>query len=135
MSRVTDADRLEAIKNLRKRIRPGMTVYTVLRHVSRTGMTRGIDVYLVKKSTHVWITGYVGKAIGCPQSMKDWQQSKVLRISGCGSDMGFEVVYNLGRVLFPQGFVPEKAKKHGRNGTPDTELDTDGGYSLNHKWL
>ena len=52
MSRVTDADRQEAVKELRKMIRPGQTVYTVLRHVSRTGMSRGIDVYIIKNNEH-----------------------------------------------------------------------------------
>jgi len=43
-------------------------------------------------------------------------------------DMGFHVVYNLGRTLWPEG-TPEP---HGtRNGEPDR----DGGYALNHQWL
>ena len=136
MTRQAEAERLEAVEELRKMLRPGMTVYTVLRHVSRTGMSRGIDCYIIRKGEPVWITGYVGKAIGLPQSRKDWEQQNGLRVSGCGMDMGFDVVYNLSRALFPKGFIPAKAgKTRGRNGTDAKALDTDGGYALNHKWM
>ena len=134
--RQVEADRQEAITHLRKMIRPGATVYTILRHVSRTGMSRGIDVYVIRQNRPVWITGYVGKAIGCPQGMADWQNQRGLRIGGCGQDMGFHVVYNLGRALFPDGFVPAKCGvQYGRNGAPATDLDPDGGYALTHKWI
>ena len=143
MSTVRETKRDEAIQQLRKMIRLGDTVYTVIRHVSKSGMSRGIDVYLMHKNEPVWITSLVGNAIDCPQSMNDWKNQNGLRVSGCGMDMGFHLVYSLSRVLFPKGFIPVKAgvnrfgsrKLHGRNGTPDTELDTNGGYALNHKWL
>jgi len=57
----------EAIVHLRSMLKPGDTVYTVLRHVSRSGMTRGIDCYVIADNRPVWITGYVGHAIGSPQ--------------------------------------------------------------------
>ena len=51
-----------------------------------------------------------------------------LVIGGCGMDMGFHVVYNLGRAMWPDG-TPDP---HGtRNGEPDR----DGGYALKHRWL
>lgn len=51
-----------------------------------------------------------------------------IKANGCGMDMGFALVYNLGRTLWPNGTgVP-----HGsRNG----ESATDGGYALKHSWL
>lgn len=126
---------VEAVLHLRKMLRPGDTVYTVLRHVARSGMSRGIDVYVIKKNRPVWITAYVGHAIGQPQSLHDWKGQRGLRIGGCGMDMGFHVVYSLSRAMFPKGFIPAKVGRHGRNGTPATELDTDGGYALNHQWI
>ena len=135
MTRVNDAERQEAILQLRKMLRPGMTVYTVLRHVSRSGMSRGIDCYIIRKGAPVWISAYVGKAIGCPQNSHDWKCQRGLRVSGCGMDMGFHVVYSLSCVLFPKGFIPAKAGRYGRNGAPATELDTDGGYALQQKWI
>lgn len=44
-----ETERQEAIQHLRELIKPGDKVYTVLRHVSRSGMTRGIDVYYVPR--------------------------------------------------------------------------------------
>jgi hypothetical protein len=136
MSTKQQTEKAEAIKELRKMIKPGTTVYTVLRHVSSSGMTRGIDLYIIRKGELVWITAYAGQAIGSPQSMKDWRENRGLRVGGCGMDMGFHLVYSLGYALFPKGFIPAKAgRSMGRNGTPATELDKDGGYALNHKWL
>lgn len=123
--------RVEAIKELRKLLRPGDTVYCVLRHVSRSGMSRGIDFYIVKKGEMVWISSRVGHAIDNPQSLNDWRAQKGIRVTGCGMDMGFHTVYNLGRVLFPKGF---KVKGRGRNGDTSGH-DGDGGYALTSKWM
>ena len=130
-----DAKSVEAIKILRKMLKPGDTVYCVLRKVARSGMSRHIDFYIISKNEPRWITGYVGQAVGTPQSDRDWRTSAGLRVDGCGMDMGFHVVYSLGRVLFPDGFIPAKAGKGGRNGADPNQVDTDGGYALNHSWM
>lgn len=109
----------EAIVHLRSVLKPGDTVYTVLRHVSRSGMTRGIDCYLIEDNRPVWITGYVGHAIGSPQPEEYWRKSMGLKVGGCGMDMGFHVVYTLSRVLFAF----------------DRDENKDTGYNLKHEWL
>lgn len=139
----------EAIAQLREWIKPGDTVYTVLRHKSRSGMQRVIGVVMdapMQDRTYL-----VGIALG--YSFDDNRNG--LRVTGCGSDMGFELVYNLGRVLFPDGFgmvcrddatvrpaTREEAAEmrisdntfRGRNG--DTSgWDNDGGYALTHRWI
>ena len=119
-----DAERQSAIEELRQMLKPGDTVYTVLRHVSRSGMTRGIDCYLIRDNKPVWITGYVGKAIDQPQPMDYWRKSLGLKIGGCGMDMGFHVVYTLSRVLFSGTIV-----------TSSESAMRDSGYALNHQWL
>ena len=51
-----------------------------------------------------------------------------IKIGGCGMDMGFYLVYNLGYTLYPNG----TPKQHGtRNGEPDF----DGGYAFKQAWL
>lgn len=56
------------------------------------------------------------------------QKNGGIKIGGCGMDMGFHLVYHLGRVLWPNG-TPEP---HGtRNGEPDS----DGGYALKQRWI
>jgi hypothetical protein len=85
-----------------------------------------------------------------------------ITVDGCGMDMGFALVYNLGRALYRDGFqtsttakrpsdgkgvkvgtltreqIQRKAAKGwtftgGRNGSA-SGWDNDGGYSLHHRW-
>ena len=67
------------------------------------------------------------KAVGPVTRDKGFKQGGAI-IQGCGMDMGFSLVYELGAYLWPEG----TDKPHGtRNGEPDS----DGGYALNHRWL
>lgn len=126
--RVSKQEREEALERLRKWIKPGDTLYTVLRHVSPSGMSRRIDVYLIEDNEPRFLSGNISKVLGYRLHDKGG-----LVVNGCGMDMGFEVVYNLGRTLFPEGFkLPDGVR--GRNG--DTSgYDNDGGYALKHRWL
>ena len=115
------SQRTEALARLHEILKPGDTVYTVLRHVSRSGMMREISVIGPNNEDITWHVMHVG---GYRRSDK----TGGLRVSGCGMDMGFHVVYNLGRAMWPDG-TPEP---HGtRNGEPDR----DGGCALKHLWL
>lgn len=119
----------EAVQYLRKMLKPGDTVYTVLRHVSSSGMSRRMDLFVIRKNVPYWISGYVGRVLGLRRHPKH----DGLTVSGCGMDMGFHVVYSLSQCLFPKGFKVPKGG-HGRNG--DTSgYDNDGGYALNQRWL
>ena len=113
----------EAIKVLREELKPGDTINTILRHVSRSGMSRSVS--LLKGD---WDITYLAAL-----SMGDKidQKHGGIKIGGCGMDMGFALVYNLGYALFPDGFAVEGI---GRNG--DTSgWDNDGGYALKQRWL
>lgn len=105
---------------------PNTTVYTVLRHCSASGMQRRISLFVVE-----------GGAVRTIRKI-DVLAADLLRVkltakegiptTGCGMDMGFELVYRLGSALWPDG-TPEP---HGhRNGL----LDNSGGYALRHEWL
>lgn len=138
-----ETERAEAIEHLRKILKAGDTVYTVLKHVSKSGMTRGIEVYAIIDGNPQWITAYVGKAIGEPQPLSYWEKSLGLKIGGCGMDMGFHVVNSLSYALFPDGIqcVGEKcpANDHSngdRDYTPGhPHSKGSGGYALRHAWL
>lgn len=140
-----EGKKAEAILHLRKVLKPGDTVYTVLRHVSRSGMSRNIDLYYIAESKPVRISAYVGHAIGTPQSLKNWERSQGLTVGGCGMDMGFHLVYALGRVLYPHGFacVGERCQSNDHSNDPKCRRDTfvgqthtdDGGYALRKEWL
>lgn len=80
---------------------PGQKVYTVLRHVSRSGMRRRIDVYAIKNNERIYLSGYM-RNLGIARIGKE----QGLIVDGCGMDMGFELVYRLGHKLWPDGFAP-----------------------------
>ena len=85
----------KARRELRKLCRPGTTVWTVLRHVSRSGMMRHIDVYVIRKNEPQYISAYVADAIG-------WRtdaHSGAVKVSGCGMDAGFHLVHSLSYAL------------------------------------
>jgi hypothetical protein len=81
------------------------TVYTVLRSVSRSGMSRRIDVYTASVGNDGMpainrITHLVAKVIGGA-----YDPGKGLRVDGAGMDMGYHVVYSLARALTGDGYA------------------------------
>lgn len=112
----------QRVKDLKKLIKPGQSVYTKLNSVSASGMTRDISVYVVYKNEIKDISYHVCKVTGYPAGKTG------VKAQGCGMDMGFDIVYTLGCYLWPTG----TPKPHGvRNGEPDTA----GGYALKHSWI
>lgn len=100
MSRKNVGIRAEAIERLQKWLRPGDTIYCILRHVSRSGMLRVIDLVKVDEDGDIVRVGYdAARALGWPY---DYRRGGV-RVSGCGMDMGFHLVYSLGHALFGAG--------------------------------
>lgn len=151
-----DNDRAEAIAKLREMLKPGDRVYTVLKHVSSSGMSRSIDLLIpyrhydniyppmpADRATYPGQTDYEAKPtrkyVGVRIMRISWlaaramdrtidQNNGGIKIGGYGMDMGFSLVYDLGRTLWPKG----TPKPHGkRNGEPDS----DGGYALKQEWL
>ena len=124
MTKATKAERTQSLAHLREILKPGAEVFTQLRHVSKSGMTRWLDVYAVMDGSIRNITWDVCAAA----DFTFCGRRHALKIEGCGMDMGFSAVYSLGRALYPQG----TDSPHGmRNGEPDT----DGGYALRQRWL
>lgn len=117
----------DAVRWLCDVLSPGDTVYTVLRHVSSSGLTRAISLFVARNDEILDISYFAAKALGLPLDRRHGG----VRISGCGMDMGFELVHSLGRLLWPQGFRTPAG--YLRNGPADYEPD--GGYALRHKWL
>jgi hypothetical protein len=98
LTKAQEAERQEYIHTLRDELPPGSTLYTVLRHVSRSGMSRNIDVYLIDGGEPHWRSYRVASALGLPIAQD------AVKVVGCGMDMGFHIVSNLSRVLYPNGF-------------------------------
>ena len=106
-------------------------VSIVCRSVSRSGMSRVLSLYIVKGGEIVGISALAGKLLG--ERRADGWSYNAITVRGCGMDMGFATVYNLGRVLFPKGYRLRK-NDHRRNGSQEKN-DCDGGYSLRHRWM
>ena len=120
-------EREEAVRELREILKPGDTVYTKLQHVSRSGMSRVIMPIIFIDNEPRYLGWAVAKATDSTYDRKN----EGVRVGGCGMDMGFALVYDLARNLFPDGF---KVEGRGRNG--DTSgWDKDGGYGLKQRWL
>lgn len=97
-------------------VKPGDTVYTILRHVSRSGMQREIGLVLIDKDGDTKHPNHAAATVlGWPLN----KNGDGLKVGGCGMDMGFHLVYELSAALFP--------RKAGG--------DVDGGYALKQRWL
>lgn len=127
-----DRERQESIEVLRGILQPGDTVRTVLRHVSASGMSRRIDFYKIVDGETRFLTYHVARACGYKLSDKSG-----LTVGGCGMDMGFAVVYNLGSVLFPDGFscIGDRCPSNDHSNREDNAWHRDGGYALRQAWI
>jgi hypothetical protein len=111
------AMRYEALTTLREIPKPGDTVHGIVRSVARSGMSRRIDFYKLLDGDKLYLTADIAAIEGTDNF------DGGLLVSGCGMDMIFATVYNLGAALWPKG----TPTPHGRrNGEPDS----DGGYAL-----
>ena len=72
-------------------------IYTTLKKVSQSGMCRHISCHIIKDNKPYCIDWAISRLLEL--SLKEDSVS----ISGCGMDMGFNIVYSLGSILFPNG--------------------------------
>ena len=143
MTKRERAERDEALAKLREWIKPGDTVYTILRHVSRSGMQREIGVVLMRENGDLHPNYLVAQAIGAKLGKRDG-----IIVGGCGMDMGYHIVYSLSSALFRDNFecigkgddrgafsrCPSNDHTNGdRDYSPHKH--SDGGYALRHRWL
>lgn len=107
MSNRSKSDRESAVARLRETIdlKPGDTVHTILRHVSRSGMSRRIGLVVLRTADDGRLVDFhpnisAAEALG----LRTDRDGEGIIVGGCGMDMGFHLVYSLSRVLFPEGF-------------------------------
>lgn len=141
----------EAIAKLRELLHPGDTVQTILRHRSRSGMSRSISPVIGGEDVSYLVAPAVGYSFD--------RRHGGVRVSGCGMDAGFHLVYSLSRALYPDGHpctgerCPSNDHSNGdRDYTPEhrgnargdvwpghplwhPHQHSDGGYALRHRWL
>jgi len=113
-----EAEQKEAQETLRQLFanQERKTVYTVLRHVSQSGMSRDISLKMVDDTGRLLdITYAAAKAMG--ENYKDRNGQRVIRVNGCGMDMGFHLVYGLSHALYKT-----------------LSVANDAGYTLTQEW-
>ena len=132
----TQSSKQEARERVLKLVKPGDTVYTILRHVSRSGMQRVIDLIVLTEDGPQSIAHQTAVLTDTPLDRDRWG----VKARGAGMDMGFHIVYELSHQLFPQGFdcigehCPSNDHSNGdRDYTPHQHKD--GGYALLQRWM
>ena len=94
-----ELDRAYAVEHLLTHyVTEGAKVYTILRHVSSSGMSRHISLVVAQGDEIIDITYYAAQALG--DNPIESKGHRAIRVNGCGMDMGFHLVYNLSSVLF-----------------------------------
>jgi hypothetical protein len=102
-------------------INEGDTIYTVLRSVAPSGMSRTMSLKVATdKGVIQDLTYYASVVLDYP--LVEVNGSRAIRVGGAGMDLGFHVVYSLARVLFRDKY----------EGQPEA---VDAGYSLSQAWL
>lgn len=87
-------------------------VYTILRHVSSSGLSRDISLKAVVNGVLMDITYFAAKALG--DNLKERNGQRSIRVSGGGMDLGYHLVHNLSMELYG--------------------VENRGGYTLSHDW-
>ncbi len=79
-------------------IEQGATIYTVVRSVSSSGMSRTMSLKVVSEGELCDITYYVAGLLG--YSLHDYHGFNAIKVSGAGMDMAFHIVSQIATVLF-----------------------------------
>ncbi len=87
------------------KLEPGDTVFTSLEWVNRNGDSRVIQLHIFRgdaRNPNHYVLGYIAANL---LGMKYDSKRGGVKIGGGGMDMGFALVYDLGRVLFGDGYA------------------------------
>ena len=86
-------EKKEILEFLKTKLENNDTIYTNLKHVSKSGLTRDIQLMVIKDNEPLFLNYYVSKYLGYRIV------NGGLRVSGGGMYMGFHLVYNLASKL------------------------------------
>ena len=139
MARYTKTEIAESMATLRKLLRPGTEVRTILRHVSSSGMSRRISLLVVHKGEITDITWDAARVLGYPiRGRAGYVQDVGLTVGGCGMDMGYHLVNSLSYAVHGHKSVGDAVKDNSPAGFPMSKTRPGhfrAGYSLRHRWI
>jgi hypothetical protein len=121
------AEQAEALENLREHFPVGSTVHTVLRHVTKNGMSRSISVIVPTGDGINDVSWLVAKAL----DRKFDVDHGGVKMGGAGMDMGFALAYDLSRSLYPNGFHCLGAHEDRSKRCPSNDHSND--YGMIHR--
>lgn len=78
-----------AIKRVKDLLAGVDTIYGIVRKVSASGMSRNIDLYVIRDNQLVYLTGYASIVLGYKRV------DQGMRVGGCGMDMVFHCASSL----------------------------------------
>ena len=81
--------------HLMNELTPDQTIYSIIRHVSKSGMSRHISFFYIDNQRPYWITHDIHQLLG--YKMNKYHDAII--VGGCGMDMAWSVVNNLERQL------------------------------------
>ena len=81
---LTEEEYSALVKELKDHLKPGDTVYTKLNHVSRSGMSRSIEVLIFRDNKPLNLTYDVSQLL---DYKIDKNHGYGLKVGGCGMDM------------------------------------------------
>jgi len=99
----TQEEKDEAVKILKEHLKGVKELYCFTRHVSASGMQRSISCYAFKKDgreiKHIWLDRLICTALGLPFD----KDREAVKVSGCGMNMHFWLVYEVASLLYKDG--------------------------------
>ena len=129
MAKYSKTEQAESLARLQELCPPGTTIYTIVRHVSRSGMSRNISLFVMVDGTPEPITFHAARVLGWPSvNRPEW----ALKVGGCGMDMCFHTVHSLSYAIHGHTTVGADAIKASNAGRPFTAKPGNfrAGYSL-----
>jgi hypothetical protein len=102
-SYIKTADQRDAVDTLRQLLSAGDTVYTTVRHVSRSGMQRRISAYVMAKDSLGQVFPRSLDRLIARTGLFREHPSGGLKVNGCGMDMTFHLVYSVSSMIFNDG--------------------------------
>ncbi len=102
MAKHTKAEIAEALENCRRHFPQGSTVFTIVRSVSRSGMSRDISIVTIHEGDdcrkYALHPNYMVSVVLGLRLMRD-----AVKVNGCGMDMAWWLVDYLSHTLYGRG--------------------------------
>jgi hypothetical protein len=136
--KISKARLTECKEALLQYVKPGDTIYCNLKHVSKSGMYRVIDLFVIADNQPLRLSGYAADLLEGYDNRHDG-----CKAHGVGMDMGYHLVAQLSYILYPDGFActGDKCPSNEHSNPPYPPRDKydiyhkTAGYSFHCRWM